>query len=120
MLVQLGGLTVTPLSTCIFFQLSFKAPCTGLLISSKVSSTPGKAESLPSIGKQQHTFRFLHSLYEEHLKACVISGDFFGLGDVKELENQLKGKSRKEIQSIDVSQYIDKMTIEEFCELIND
>ena len=77
MLVQLGGLTVTPLSTCIFFQLSFKAPCTGLLISSKVSSTPGKAESLPSIGKQQHTFRFLHSLYEEHLKACVISGDFF-------------------------------------------
>ena len=59
-------------------------------------------------------------LAKDIVEDIVISGDFFGLGDVKELENQLKGKSRKEIQNIDISQYIDKMTIEEFCELIND
>ena len=58
-------------------------------------------------------------LAKDIIEDIVISGDFFGLGDVKELENQLKGKSRKEIQNIDVSLYIDKMTIEEFSELMN-
>lgn len=58
-------------------------------------------------------------LAKDIIEDIVISGDFFGLGDINELEAKLKGQRREDINDIDVSKYIDKMTVEEFCELIN-
>lgn len=66
---QLGGLTVTPLTTCIFLNVSFKVENTEMLISSKFFQMPGKAESLPSIRVQQYAFPSLYYLGEEQLKA---------------------------------------------------
>lgn len=57
-------------------------------------------------------------LVKDIIEDIVVSGDFFGLGDIKELEKFLKGKSRTNIEYFDVSLYIDKMTFDEFCELI--
>ena len=59
-------------------------------------------------------------LAKDVIEDIVISGDFFGLGDINELEAKLKGKRREDIKDIDVSKYIDKMTLEEFCELIKE
>lgn len=50
----------------------------------------------------------------------VISGDFFGLGDIGELERNLIGKIPNNIDYIDISSYIDKMTFEEFEALIRE
>ena len=58
-------------------------------------------------------------LAKDIIEDIVISGDFFGLGDINELEAKLKGQRREDINDIDVSKYIYKMTVEEFCELIN-
>lgn len=58
------------------------------------------------------------------IENCKIYGDFFGLGDVKELENKLIGvrHERKSIQKalteIDVSYYLGKITKDEFIQLI--
>ena len=59
-------------------------------------------------------------LTKDIIEDIVISGDFFGLRDTEELESYLVGKSRKILDYIDVSLYIDNMTFEEFCQLIND
>ena len=48
----------------------------------------------------------------------VISGDFFGRGSIEELEALVKGKRVGDLADIDVSPYIDKMTTDEFIELI--
>ena len=48
----------------------------------------------------------------------MISGDFFGIKDIKEVEDFLIGKSPNELEYFDISEYIDKMTFEEFQELI--
>ena len=58
-------------------------------------------------------------LAKDIIEDIVISGDFFGIGDIKELERYLVGKRREDIKDIDISLYIDKMTFEEFYELIN-
>ena len=57
-------------------------------------------------------------LIKDVINDIVISGDFFGIGDVKELEAYLRGKSLATIEAFDVSRYIDKMTFEEFIDLI--
>ena len=57
-------------------------------------------------------------LIKDVINDIVISGDFFGIGDVKELEAYLRGKSLVTIEAFDVSRYIDKMTFEEFIDLI--
>ena len=57
-------------------------------------------------------------LIKDVINDIVISGDFFGIGDVKELEAFLRGKSFATIEAFDVSRYIDKMTFEEFIDLI--
>lgn len=59
-------------------------------------------------------------LAKDIIEDIVISGDFFGIGDIKELEAKLIGKCRNKLDYIDVSLYIDKMTFEEFCDLINE
>ena len=48
----------------------------------------------------------------------MISGDFFGIKDIKEVEDFLIGKSPNELEYFDISEYIDKMTFEEFQEII--
>lgn len=58
-------------------------------------------------------------LAKDIIEDIVISGDFFGLKDIKELEILLKGKCREKLENIDISLYIDKMTFDEFCKLIN-
>ena len=58
-------------------------------------------------------------LVKDIIEDIVISGDFFGIGDINELEDELVGKSREKLKDFDVSYYIDKMTSEEFSELIN-
>lgn len=50
----------------------------------------------------------------------VISGDFFGLGDIKELESKLLGKNPNKLDYIDISSYIDKMTFDEFVALLKE
>ena len=50
----------------------------------------------------------------------VISGDFFGLSDIKELESKLIGKCPGNLDYIDISSYINKMTFDEFAELIKE
>ncbi len=57
-------------------------------------------------------------LVKDVIEDIVISGDFFGILDVKELENFLKGKSLSTLEYFDVSAYIDKMTFDEFFDLI--
>lgn len=48
----------------------------------------------------------------------VISGDFFERESVETLEKQIIGRKIGDISGIDVSKYIDKMSNEEFSELI--
>ena len=48
----------------------------------------------------------------------VISGDFFGILPIEELERMLVGKRYSEALSLDVSPYISGMTPEELCDLI--
>lgn len=57
-------------------------------------------------------------LVKDVINDIVISGDFFGIDDVKELEGYLRGKSLASIDAFDISRYIDKMTFEEFIDLI--
>lgn len=58
------------------------------------------------------------------IENCVIFGDFFGLGEVRVLEDKLKGvryerKAIKEaLSDIDVSYYLGKITEEDFVNLI--
>ncbi len=58
------------------------------------------------------------TLVKDIIENIVISGDFFGLGDVKALEKFLIGKSPSNLEYFDVSTYIDKMTFDEFLKLI--
>ena len=58
------------------------------------------------------------SLVKDRIDNIIISGDFFGVGDIAELESRLVGELVNEIEYIDISSYIDKMTFEEFCDLI--
>lgn len=48
----------------------------------------------------------------------VISGDFFERESVEELEKLIKGRRLGDLDGIDVSRYIDKMTTEELRELM--
>ena len=57
-------------------------------------------------------------LNKEVIDDIVISGDFFGKADVEELEKDLIGKCVNEIGDVNVTKYIDKMTLEEFAALI--
>lgn len=56
------------------------------------------------------------------IENIVISGDFFSVLPIEELEGKIKEKridlENIDIDDIDISLYIDKMTNEEFCELI--
>ncbi len=52
------------------------------------------------------------------IEDIIISGDFFGRGSIEELEGLIKGKRPDELSDIDVSLYIDKMTTDEFVELV--
>ena len=54
------------------------------------------------------------------IEDIIISGDFFGIGDIKELESKLIGKRHDNLEKFDISFYINEMTFEEFYELIND
>ncbi|QGH35696.1 lipoate--protein ligase [Gracilibacillus salitolerans] len=79
----------------------------------------------------QHSHKFDGGLVDVRLdvhkgiiEQCTIYGDFFGVGDVKELEDKLKGV-RYERQAIDealsdldVSHYLGKITKEDFLGLI--
>jgi len=57
-------------------------------------------------------------LTKDVIEDIVISGDFFGILDIKELERFLIGKSLSNLPYFNVSSYIDKMTFEEFFGLI--
>jgi hypothetical protein len=48
----------------------------------------------------------------------VISGDFFERSSVEELEKKLVGRAIGELDGIDPSKYIDKMTADDLVELI--
>lgn len=52
------------------------------------------------------------------IESVVISGDFFERSSVEELEKELVGRSVRDLDGIDPSKYIDKMTVEELAELI--
>lgn len=52
------------------------------------------------------------------IESVVISGDFFERSSVEELEKELVGRSVGELDGIDPSKYIDKMTAEELAELM--
>ncbi|GIO21649.1 lipoate--protein ligase [Oceanobacillus sp. J11TS1] len=58
------------------------------------------------------------------IENCIIFGDFFGLGDVKELEDALKGVRhdreaiKDALDQIDVSHYLGKISKEEFLGLL--
>lgn len=58
------------------------------------------------------------------IEKCTIFGDFFGLGDVKDIENQLIGVRHeraaveKALENIDIPYYLGKITKEEFVDLI--
>ncbi|MDX8045734.1 lipoate--protein ligase [Gracilibacillus sp. S3-1-1] len=58
------------------------------------------------------------------IEQCTIFGDFFGVGDVKELEEQLQGVRYERqaidevLSNIDVSHYLGKITKEDFLGLI--
>jgi len=54
----------------------------------------------------------------EIIEAITISGDFFGISPVEELESKLVGKSKDSLGTINIPSYIDKMNDEEFSELI--
>jgi lipoate-protein ligase A len=52
------------------------------------------------------------------IESVVISGDFFERSSVEELEKKLAGRSVSELDGIDPSEYIDKMTLKDLIELI--
>ncbi len=58
------------------------------------------------------------------IKQCKIYGDFFGLGDVTDIENALKEikhdrpSIEKALENIDIPYYLGKITKEEFIQLI--
>ncbi len=58
-------------------------------------------------------------LNKDVIEDIVISGDFFGVAPIEELEEKLKGQELSKINEFDVSPYIDKMTFKELFELIN-
>ncbi|MGN8644658.1 lipoate--protein ligase [Gracilibacillus sp. HCP3S3_G5_1] len=79
----------------------------------------------------QHSHKFDSGLVDVRLdvhkgiiEQCTIYGDFFGVGDVKELEEQLKGIRYERqaideaLSNIDVSYYLGKITKEDFIGLI--
>ncbi len=57
-------------------------------------------------------------LNKDIIDDIVISGDFFGVLPIEELEDQIKGQGLDKISNLNVSKYIDKMTFDEFIELI--
>ena len=57
-------------------------------------------------------------LDREIIDDIVISGDFFERESVEELESLIKGRRVGDLDGIDVSRYIDKMTNEELTELM--
>ena len=69
------------------------------------------------------TVRIELSMQDKIIENARIRGDFFGNGDVKELENLLSGASlieaRAILSNIDISQYILGMTTDEFLGMIN-
>ena len=58
------------------------------------------------------------------IEECTIFGDFFGLGDIKELEQKLigirheKAALEEALSTVDVTNYLGKITKEEFVNLI--
>lgn len=58
------------------------------------------------------------------IENCKIYGDFFGVGDVEEIENKLRGvrhkrsEVEKALENIDISHYLGKITKEDFVSLI--
>ena len=58
------------------------------------------------------------------IENCMIYGDFFGLGDVHDVENQLIGVRHERaaveeaLENIDIPHYLGKITKEEFIDLI--
>lgn len=59
------------------------------------------------------------SLEKDVIKNMLISGDFFGVQPIEKLEEYFTDKRLSEIEPIDVSPYIDKMSFEELYELIS-
>lgn len=57
-------------------------------------------------------------LHRDIIEDIVISGDFFGVADISELECSLIGKSIDRIEKTDISRYIDKMSDTEFISFI--
>ncbi|WP_058308246.1 lipoate--protein ligase [Gracilibacillus massiliensis] len=79
----------------------------------------------------QHSHKFDGGLVDVRLdvhkgiiEQCTIYGDFFGVGDVKELEEKLKGVRYERaainevLSELDVSHYLGKITKEDFLGLI--
>lgn len=58
------------------------------------------------------------------IENCTIFGDFFGLGDVKVLEDALTGVRhnrdavKEAVDQVDVSHYLGRISKEEFLELL--
>ncbi|WP_152654878.1 lipoate--protein ligase [Oceanobacillus sp. CFH 90083] len=58
------------------------------------------------------------------IENCIIYGDFFGLGNIKELENALTGirhnrdAIKEAVDQVDVSHYLGRISKEEFLELL--
>ena len=58
------------------------------------------------------------TLNKDVIKQILISGDFFGIKSIEELENILVGQMISNLDMPDISIYIDKMTKDEFIDLI--
>ena len=58
------------------------------------------------------------SLNKDVIESIIISGDFFGTRSIHELEEKLTGMTLCDVKNIDPSPYIDKMTRDEFFELL--
>ncbi|MFD1067878.1 lipoate--protein ligase [Oceanobacillus locisalsi] len=58
------------------------------------------------------------------IENCTIYGDFFGMGDIKELEDALTGirhnrdAVKEAVDQVDVSHYLGRITADEFLELL--
>ncbi len=79
----------------------------------------------------QHTHRFPVGSIDVRIESqkgmienCKIYGDFFGVGDVEEIENRLigtkyeKAELEKALEDIDIQHYFGKITKEDFINLI--
>ena len=71
--------------------------------------------------KEKYPFGLVNvslTLEGERIEDIVVSGDFFSLHPIEELEEKLRGKKASELSPFDVSPYIQGMSFHELLELL--